>query len=73
MKKIFLLFLLIPLFGMSQTKNVTNSFRVFPKPDKNAEFERGLAAHAQKYHKGNWKWRVFEIQTGQDAGGGSYR
>jgi len=69
MKKIFLLFLLIPLFGMSQTKNVINSFRVFPKPDKNAEFERGLAAHAQKYHKGNWKWRVFEIQTGQDAGG----
>ena len=69
MKKIFLLFLLIPLFGMSQTKNVMNSFRVFPKPDKNAEFEKGLAAHAQKYHKGNWKWRVFEIQTGPDAGG----
>jgi hypothetical protein len=69
MKKIFLLFMLIPLFGMSQTKNVMNSFRVFPKPDKNAEFEKGLAAHAQKYHKGNWKWRVFEIQTGQDAGG----
>ena len=69
MRKIFLLCMLIPLFGMSQTKNVINSFRVFPKPDKNAEFEKGLAAHAQKYHKGNWKWRVFEIQTGQDAGG----
>jgi hypothetical protein len=69
MRKIFLLCMLIPLFGMSQTKNVLNSFRVFSKPDKSAEFEKGLMAHAQKYHKGNWKWRVFEIQTGQDAGG----
>ena len=69
MKKVFFLLLLAPLFGISQTKNVLNSFRVFPKPDKNAQFEKGLAAHAQKYHKGNWKWRVFEIQTGPDAGG----
>lgn len=69
MRKIFLLFLLVPVFGMSQTKNVIHSFRVFPKSDKNAEFESGLTTHAQKYHKGNWKWRVFQIQTGQDAGG----
>ena len=69
MRKIFLICMLVPLFGMSQTKNVINSFRVFPKPDKNAEFEKGLTNHAQKYHKGNWKWRVFEIQTGPDAGG----
>jgi hypothetical protein len=69
MRKIFLLCMLVPLLGISQTKNVINSFRVFSKPDKSAEFEKGLMAHAQKYHKGNWKWRVFEIQTGQDAGG----
>jgi hypothetical protein len=69
MRKIFLFCMLVPLFGMSQTKNVINAFRVFPKPDKNAEFEKGFAAHAQKYHTGNWKWRVFEIQTGPDAGG----
>ena len=69
MRKIFLICMLVPLFGISQTKNVLNSFRVFAKPDKNAEFEKGLAAHAQKYHTGNWKWRVFEIQTGPDAGG----
>ena len=69
MRKIFLICMLVPLFGMGQTKNVINSFRVFPKPDKNAEFEKGLAAHAKKYHTGNWKWRVFEIQTGPDAGG----
>jgi hypothetical protein len=69
MRKIFLICLLIPILGMSQTKNVINSFRVFPKPDKNAEFEKGLATHAQKYHMGNWKWRVFSIETGPDAGG----
>jgi hypothetical protein len=69
MRKIFLLCMLVPLFGLCQTKNVMNSFRIFPKPDKNAEFEKGLKAHAQNYHKGNWKWRVFEIQTGPDAGG----
>ena len=69
MRKIFLIAMLVPFLGMSQTKNVVNTFRVFPKPDKNAQFEKGLAAHAQKYHTGNWKWRVFEIQTGPDAGG----
>lgn len=61
--------MLIPLLGMSQTKNVVNSTRSFPKVDKVLEFEKALAAHAQKYHTGDWKWRVFEIQSGPDAGG----
>ena len=69
MRKIILLWLLVPLFGTSQTKNVINSFRVFAKPEKSAEMEKALAAHAQKYHTGDFKWRVFEIQTGPDAGG----
>jgi hypothetical protein len=69
MRKFFFLFMLVPLLGTGQTKNVMNSFRVFPKPEKNAEFEAGLTAHAKAYHTGNWKWRVFEIQTGPDAGG----
>ena len=69
MKKLFFLLMLFPLLGIGQTKNVINSFRVFPKPDKAAEFEKGFMAHAKKYHSGNWKWRVFEIQTGPDAGG----
>lgn len=69
MRKIFLICLLAPLLGISQTKNVVNAFRISPKPEKNAEFEKALTAHAQKYHTGDWKWRVFEIQTGPDAGG----
>ncbi|MGB3006379.1 MAG: hypothetical protein WBC06_07730 [Chitinophagaceae bacterium] len=69
MKKIFLLCMLVPLLGISQTKNVVNVNRVFPKVDKVLEFEKALATHAQKYHTGDWKWRVFEIQSGPDAGG----
>ena len=69
MRKIFLLFLLIPLFGISQNKNVVNAFRCFPKVDKVGEFEKALTAHAQKYHTGDWKWRVYAIETGPDYGG----
>lgn len=69
MRKIFLFLLLSPLFGISQNKNVVNTNRVFAKVDKVLEFEKALTAHAQKYHTGDWRWRVFEIQSGPDATG----
>src|SRR5262245_8155837 len=69
MKRLLAFFLLISLTGFSQTKNVVSVTRVFPKISKVAEFEKALTAHAQKYHTGDWKWRVFEIQSGPDAGG----
>ena len=70
MRKLFLLLLLIPAIGICQDdKNVINATRVFPKMDKVGEFEKALAAHAQKYHTGDWKWRVAEIMSGPDAGG----
>jgi hypothetical protein len=69
MKKFFILLLLIPVLGISQTKNVVSTNRVFPKADKVLEFEKALTVHAQKYHSGDWKWRVFDIQSGPDAGG----
>jgi hypothetical protein len=69
MRKLAMLCLFIPILGMSQTKNVINSSRFFPKIDKVTEFEKALANHAQKYHSGDWKWRVYEIETGPDAGG----
>ena len=69
MKKLLFMLLLIPVFGMSQTKNVLNASRYFCKPDKVQEFEKALGAHAQKYHTGDWKWRVWAIQSGPDAGG----
>ena len=69
MRKLKLLLLLIPFNAMSQAKNVISTFRIFPKVDKSAEFEKAFIAHAQKYHTCDWKWRVYEIQSGPDAGG----
>ncbi len=72
MKNIFLLLMIFmgtPFTGFSQTKNVLSIHRVFPKMDKVLEFEKALAAHAQKYHTGDAFWRVFAIQSGPDFGG----
>ncbi len=69
MRKLALLWLLLPCIGLGQVKNVVTAERYFPKMDKRAEFEKALANHAQKYHSGDWKWRVFEIESGPDAGG----
>lgn len=69
MKNIFLLCMLMPFIGMCQTKNLLSTQRVFPKMDKVLEFEKALSTHAKKYHTGNAYWRVFDIQSGPDAGG----
>ena len=69
MKAIFLLLMLIPFVSISQSKNVISTTREFPKVEKQLEFEKALATHAQKYHTGDVKWRVFDIVSGPDAGG----
>lgn len=69
MKSFLLLVMLMPFTAFGQTKNVITTHRVFPKIDKVLEFEKAMATHAQKYHTGDVKWRVFEIQSGPDMGG----
>ncbi|HQY12507.1 MAG: hypothetical protein KTQ13_08145 [Ferruginibacter sp.] len=70
MKISILLAMLLPILGIGQTQNVISTQRVFPKMDKVMEFEKALAAHAQKYHNsGKVQWRVFAIQSGPDMGG----
>lgn len=69
MRKALLFALLLPFLSIGQDRTVVSTNRLFPKADKIAEFERGLANHAQKYHTGNWSWRVFSIESGPDAGG----
>lgn len=69
MKLFALMLLSLPFAAISQTKNVVSTHRVFPKIDKVMEFEKALAAHAQKYHTGDNHWRVFAIQSGPDLGG----
>jgi len=61
--------LLIPVLGIGQVKTILNASRYFCKNDKITEFEKALTAHAQKFHTGDWKWRVWSIDSGPDAGG----
>ena len=69
MKKFFFLLLLLPLLGISQTKSLLTTNRVFAKNDKTGEFEKALSNHAKKYHTGDVTWRVWSIESGPDAGG----
>ncbi|MES2649695.1 MAG: hypothetical protein V4717_22645 [Bacteroidota bacterium] len=69
MRKIVLALFLFPFIGFAQTRNVLSVQRVFPKVDKVAEFEKALANHAQKFHSGTWKWRVYQVESGPDFGG----
>ncbi len=69
MRKMLAICLLVPFVGFSQVKNVVNTTRVFPRQEKIADFDKALASHAQKYHTGDWKWRVWSIESGPDAGG----
>jgi hypothetical protein len=39
-----------------------------PKPGKDAALKKALTDHVAKYHTGNWKWRVFSVLSGPDAG-----
>ncbi len=48
LRMFLLLTLALPFAGIGQNKNVVTSHRVFPKVDKVLEFEKALAAHAQK-------------------------
>ena len=69
MRKLILVLIALPFFSFAQEKNVVSASRYFPKGDKAAAFEKALAAHSQKFHTGTWKWRVFTIESGPDAGG----
>ncbi len=50
------------------TKKVISSFRVLPKDGHVDAFKAAVAAHAQKYHKGDHAWRVGEVMSGPDGG-----
>jgi hypothetical protein len=52
----------------AQDKATLTSYRVFPKPGKDAALKKAIAEHAAKYHTGNWKWRVFSVLSGPDEG-----
>jgi hypothetical protein len=69
MRKYFFMLLLVPAIGMGQTKTILTANRIIAKNDKVSEFEKALGNHAQKYHTGDVKWRVWSIESGPYAGG----
>lgn len=72
------LVLLYPLVGLPQDpkpaakaepkKETITTFKLFPKQGHEAAFKAAVAAHAQKYHTGSWRWRVNEVLSGPDQG-----
>ncbi|MDA1269536.1 MAG: hypothetical protein O2829_10710 [Bacteroidetes bacterium] len=49
--------------------NVSFSSKIFSKIDKIPEFESALKAHIEKYHSKDWRWNVWQVQSGPDYGG----
>jgi len=49
-------------------KETINSYRVFAKEGQEAALKAALAAHAQKFHGGAWKWHVSLVLSGPDEG-----
>ena len=67
--------MLLPLIGLAQDakkegpkKETINSYRVFAKDGEDDALKAALAAHAQKYHTGNWKWHISQVLSGPDEG-----
>jgi hypothetical protein len=70
-KSVFVLALLIVAsvaLSLAQDKATLTTYRVFAKPGKEEALKKAIAAHAAKFHKGNWKWRVFSVISGSDEG-----
>lgn len=49
-------------------KGTISSYRIVPKDGQSSALKAGMAAHAKKFHTGNWKWRVYEVLTGPETG-----
>ncbi len=49
-------------------KGTIDSYRVFPKAGHDTPLKAAMTAHAQKFHSGDWKWRVYEVITGPETG-----
>lgn len=72
MKKLFYLFLLVPVFLFAQEASeglVIENGMITAHPAKISEFEAGVAAHNKKYHADpTYGARVYTISNGQNVG-----
>ncbi|HVU22613.1 MAG TPA: hypothetical protein VHE13_00710 [Opitutus sp.] len=49
-------------------KNVVSVYSVEPKPGHAADLEAAIAAHAKKYHHGEFAWLVASVMSGPNEG-----
>lgn len=68
--------LALPLAAVAQdaakaapAKNIANVYTIEPKPGEATQLEAAIAAHAKKYHKGDFAWHVATILSGPGEGG----
>jgi hypothetical protein len=57
-----------PAAPAAPRKNTISTYRIFAKDGHAEALKAAIAAHAQKFHSGNWKWRVNEVLSGPDGG-----
>lgn len=50
---------------------VITSFRITPKDGQDEALKAAIKAHAEKFHKGSWSWRLGQVISG--PGGNSYQ
>ncbi len=48
--------------------NVISSYRIFAKPGQDEALKAALGSHAKKYHTGAFRWRIYSVLSGPDAG-----
>jgi len=83
MKKLacLMLAMALPVIAVAQEKKdtpaepkkdiVITSFRITVKDGHEDAFKAAIASHAQRFHKGDWAWRVGEVVSG--PGGNTYQ
>jgi hypothetical protein len=49
-------------------ENVISSYRILAKTGQDEALKAALGAHAKKYHAGSFRWRIYSVLSGPDAG-----
>src|SRR3954470_8541508 len=48
-------------------KRTISSYRIVPKDGHDSALKAAIAAHANAFHTGSWKWRVYQVLTGPET------
>lgn len=67
MKPLLPLLMLITTTTFAQEK-LMSTHRILPNPEKIVALEKSLAKYTRLYQRGEWRWKVYEILSGPNAG-----